>query len=79
MVAGAVDPKDLGIANGMSQQMVFIGIVSGIQVMLVVLGENPDNADFARTFMVGLAIAVVGLAAGAATHNNRDRAVSSAS
>jgi predicted MFS family arabinose efflux permease len=77
MVAGAVDPKDLGIANGMGQQMMFIGMVSGIQVMLVMLGENPDDAAFVRTFVIGVAVALVGLAAGAATHNNRDRAVSS--
>jgi MFS family permease len=70
MVAGAVDQRDLGIANGMSQQMMFIGIVSGIQVMLVLLGDAPGTSDFARTFVVGGIVAAMGLAAATAT---RDR------
>ena len=44
MVAGAVDPDDLGIANGMSQQVQYIGIVAGIQTMLVLVGDNPSTA-----------------------------------
>ena len=70
MVAGAVDQRDLGIANGMSQQMMFIGIVSGIQVMLVLLGDAPGTSDFVRTFVVGGIVAALGLAAATAT---RDR------
>jgi len=63
LVVGAVDPEDMGIANGMSQQVLFIGIVSGIQLMLVVLGEEAGSAEFVRTFLFGAAVATAGLGA----------------
>jgi len=71
MVAGAVDPDDLGIANGMSQQMMFVGIVSGIQVMLVALGNDPAVGDFVRTFALGGIVASAGLVAALMTSNSR--------
>ncbi|MFN0030458.1 MAG: MFS transporter [Acidimicrobiales bacterium] len=61
MVAGSVDQKDIGVATGMAQTMLFVGIVSGIQVMLVVLGEQPDKGRYALTFLFGAGVAVVGL------------------
>lgn len=63
MVAGAVDPADLGIANGMNQQIMFIGIVSGIQTMNVLVGDSGGPGRFAATFGVGLAVASLGLVA----------------
>lgn len=71
MVAGSVDPEDLGIANGMSQQMMFVGIVSGIQVMLVALGNDPSAGDFVRTFALGGIVAAGGLVAALMTSNSR--------
>ncbi len=61
MVAGAVDEADLGIANGMSQQIMFIGIVSGVQTMNVLIGDDPGPSRFAWTFALGLVAAVFGL------------------
>ncbi len=61
MVAGSVEPRDIGVATGMAQTMLFVGIVSGIQVMLVVLGENPDQGRYALTFLFGGAVAMIGL------------------
>jgi MFS family permease len=63
MVAGSVDEADIGIANGMSQQLMFVGIVTGIQTMNVLAGDAASPARFAVTFGVGLAAAVLGLVA----------------
>jgi len=63
MVVGAVDKQDMGIANGMSQQIMFIGIVSGIQTMNVFLGSDAGPGRFAATFLFGGAVAAVGLLA----------------
>jgi MFS family permease len=61
MVVDNVDPDDMGIANGMSQQVMFIGIVTGIQSMNVLAGDNASPTRFAVTFGTGLAVAAVGL------------------
>lgn len=63
MVAGAVDPEDLGVANGMSQQLMFIGIVSGIQIMLVAVGDDATTGRYAATFVFGALVAAGGMAA----------------
>ena len=60
MSVNAVDEADLGIANGMNQQMVFVGIVAGIQTMNVLVGESLDSARFVQTYLVGLGFALVG-------------------
>jgi MFS family permease len=67
MVVGAVDPQDMGIANGMSQQIAFIGIVSGIQTMNVFLGDGASPGRFTATFLFGAAVAGIGLLAAIAT------------
>ena len=69
MVAGAVDPEDLGVANGMSQQLMFIGIVSGIQIMLVAVGDDATSGRFAATFVFGALVAAGGLAAALASRS----------
>ena len=60
MSVNAVDEADLGIANGMNQQMIFVGIVAGIQTMNVLVGESSDSARFVQTYLVGLGFALVG-------------------
>lgn len=62
MVVDNVDETDMGIANGMAQQVMFIGLVTGIQTMNVLAGDNASAARFALTFGVGTAAALVGLA-----------------
>ena len=59
-VANAVDPADLGVANGMSSTLMNIGMLSGIQSMFVVLGDGRGPDDFARTFVFGGVIAGLG-------------------
>lgn len=62
-MVGAVDPVDMGIANGMNQQVTMIGIVCGIQTMSVLVGDDPSSTRFALTFGFGGLIAVGGLLA----------------
>lgn len=61
LVANSVDPADLGVATGMNQTMLFVGIVSGIQIMLVVLGEAPDQSRYVLTFLFGAVVAALAL------------------
>ena len=69
MIAGAVDESDIGIANGMGQQVMFIGVVSGIQTMNVFIGDNATAQQFALTFAIGGAVAGVGLLAAIAARD----------
>ncbi|MDH3301215.1 MAG: MFS transporter [Acidimicrobiia bacterium] len=62
MVVDNVDDDDTGIANGMTQQIMFIGIVVGVQGMNVLAGDNATPGRFALTFGVGLVASVIGLA-----------------
>ncbi|MDY7106544.1 MAG: MFS transporter [Actinomycetota bacterium] len=61
-LADAVDPEDLGIANGMGTTLMNIGMVTGIQAMFVVLGEGRDPGDFATVFVFGGIVAALGIA-----------------
>ncbi len=61
MVVDNVDEGDTGIANGMTQQITFIGIVVGVQGMNVLAGDNATPGRFALTFGVGLVASVAGL------------------
>ncbi len=63
MVVDAVDESDMGIANGMSQQVMFIGIVAGIQTMNVLVGDDAAASRFVATYLVGGAVAIAGLLA----------------
>ena len=64
LLAGAVDPSDLGVANGMGTTMMNIGMLTGIQAMFTVLGDGRSPDDFARAFAVGGAVAAVGIVGG---------------
>ena len=59
--AGAVDPSDLGVANGLGTTMMNIGMLTGIQAMFTVLGDGRSPDDFARAFALGGAVAAVGI------------------
>ena len=63
MIVGAVDEHDVGIANGMGQQMTMIGIVSGIQAMNVFLGDDASVERFTATFVFGGIVAGLGVIA----------------
>ncbi len=62
LAVNQVDETDVGVANGMNQQVMFVGILAGIQTMNVLLGDNTDASRFAMTYVVGLVVAALGLA-----------------
>ena len=61
MAVGAVDEHDVGLANGMSQQTMFVGILVGIQMMNVLVGDEHTVAQFVSSFTLGAVVAVGGL------------------
>jgi MFS family permease len=61
VIAGAVDPADLGIASGMNATMMNIGMLTGIQTMFTVLGDGRAPRDFATVFAFGGVVAAGGL------------------
>ena len=63
-LATAVDPADLGVANGMASTMMNIGMLSGVQTMFAVLGDGRAGDDFARSFWVGGAVAIIAIFGG---------------
>lgn len=71
LAVDSVDDADMGIANGMNQQMTFVGIVAGIQTMNVLIGDSSDGGRFVMTYLVGLAFAAIGLAAGMFIEDDR--------
>jgi MFS family permease len=64
LIAGAVDPADMGVANGMGATMMNIGMLTGIQAMFTVLGDGREPDDFARVFAFGGVVAALGLIGG---------------
>jgi MFS family permease len=63
-LAGAVDPGDLGVANGMGSTLMNIGMLTGIQAMFSVLGDGRTPDDFAKVFAFGGAVAAIGIVGG---------------
>ena len=63
LVANSVDSKDLGVANGMNQTMLWIGIILGIQSMGAIVGDDPSTSTYRWTFLFGAGVALIGLIA----------------
>lgn len=78
MVVDNVDTADMGIANGMAQQLMFIGTVCGIQTMNVLVGDSADPSRFLTTYVVGAVVALGAIATAFAIIDPR-RASSAAS
>jgi MFS family permease len=64
LIAGSVDPADMGVANGMGATMMNIGMLTGIQAMFTVLGDGRQPDDFARVFAFGGVVAALGVTGG---------------
>ncbi|WP_420446361.1 MFS transporter [Candidatus Poriferisodalis sp.] len=60
LVANSVDDKDIGIANGMNQTVMWIGIIFGIQSMLAFAGADPSLGRTQATFIFGAVVAAFG-------------------
>ncbi len=67
-IAGAVDPADLGVANGMGTTVMNIGMLTGIQAMFVMLGDGRAPEDFRAVFLFGGIVAAVGIIGGLMVH-----------
>ncbi len=63
LVANSVDDSDLGVANGMNQTVMWIGIILGIQTMLALTGDDPSVGRLRTTFVFGAAVAAIGFVA----------------
>lgn len=63
MVANSVDDADLGIANGMNQTVMWMGMILGIQSMLAFAGADMSLGRLRTTFLFAAAIAALGYSA----------------
>lgn len=70
LAVNSVDANDMGIANGMNQQMTFVGIVAGIQTMNVLVGDNASGGRFAATYLLGMIVAGMGVLAALAVRDS---------
>jgi MFS family permease len=77
VLAGSVDPGDLGIANGMGATMMNIGMLTGIQAMFTMLGDGRSPDDFAAVFLFGAAVAAFGLIGGLLVRSSPSTATTS--
>lgn len=68
-VAGAVEPQDMGVATGMATTMMNIGMLTGIQVMFVLLGDARTTTAFASVYLFGGAVAVLGIVGASLVQN----------
>ena len=63
-IAEAVEPADLGVANGMGATVMNIGMLTGIQAMFVRAGRRPGSIRLPIGLPPGAAVAAVGIAGG---------------
>jgi MFS family permease len=63
LVANSVDDKDLGIANGMNQTAMWMGMIMGIQSMIAISGDVNDHRRVVITFIFAGLVAAVGFVA----------------
>lgn len=63
MVANSVDDSNLGIANGMNQTVMWMGMILGIQSMLAFAGADLSLGRLRATFIFAAAIAALGYSA----------------
>jgi EmrB/QacA subfamily drug resistance transporter len=74
VVANTVEPADLGVANAAQQMVAMIGAVAGIQVLSTIQGGSEAASPFTAAYLVGGAVAVVGVVASAFVRSTRARA-----
>tara|TARA_B100000902_G_scaffold379698_1_gene414281 strand:- start:116 stop:1567 length:1452 start_codon:yes stop_codon:yes gene_type:complete len=63
MVANSVKDSDLGIANGMNQTVMWMGMILGIQSMLAFAGADLSLGRLRATFIFAAVIAALGYSA----------------
>ena len=60
MVANSVDDSHLGIANGMNQTVMWMGMILGIQSMLAFAGTDLTPTRLKATFIFAASVAAIG-------------------
>jgi EmrB/QacA subfamily drug resistance transporter len=78
VVANTVDAEDLGVANAAQQMVAMIGTVAGIQVLSTIQGGSDDAGPFTAAYLVGGAVAVIGVIAAGFVHSTTRAPSSSA-
>lgn len=63
MVANSVKDADLGVANGMNQTVMWMGMILGIQSMLAFAGADLSPSRLRTTFIFAAAVAALGYSA----------------
>jgi MFS family permease len=71
VVANAVEERDLGVANAAQQMVAQIGTVAGIQVLSTVQGSSSAKAPFTAAYLIGGAVAVLGVIAATFLRSSR--------
>jgi hypothetical protein len=71
VVANTVDPADLGVANAAQQMVAMIGAVAGIQVLSTIQGGSEAASPFTAAYLVGGAVAIIGVVASGFVRSSR--------
>ena len=58
VITHTIPPEDLGVAMGVTQTLASIAVASGIQTLLLVLGDGRSPGDFSTAYLVGCGVAV---------------------
>jgi EmrB/QacA subfamily drug resistance transporter len=71
VVANTVDAEDLGVANAAQQMVAMIGAVAGIQVLSTIQGGSDAASPFSAAYLLGGAVAIIGVVAAAFVRSSR--------
>ena len=63
VITHTIPSEDLGVAMGVTQTLASIAVASGIQTLLLVLGDGRSPGDFSSAYLVGCGVAVAAVLA----------------
>ena len=58
----AVEPEDYGVASGMRGTLTQVGVTTGMQTMVIMIGTNITGTTLANSYLLGAAAAVLAVA-----------------
>ena len=58
----AVEPEDYGVASGMRGTLTQVGVTTGMQTMVIMIGTNITGNSLANSYLLGAAAAAVAAA-----------------
>ncbi len=59
VISKTIPPEDLGVAMGVTQTLSSLAVASGIQTLLLVLGDGRSPGDFSAAYLVGCGISIL--------------------